>query len=366
MTKIYAELLVVIIAISLILPLASSHCSADFMPENRGHEIDPYKNVEGGNWSFKVGIEDDELKLKDVFYKDGTDVYKVFKEMKITVKGYHGEIEFPIPDFRENIFKVNQEKFRFEIKDTTEGRISITPLEAHDISVKIELARDTEVGDYQGKNEIYLDMGNGRPMKLSWSGSTDFSLNRKPDRLISMYLLLKEQGEFSSKISEDIPVARPTKKVLARISMDASGELGEMPLGSGLGVSKEKAAEGEVELKVSGDFDESKVINLNLDRELIGSRVEDISDMKVSIDGEELEYREPDELYGTEKEGYYVNMSKTKTSVYIRMNFSEHNVRIYEDVEEGGPSGVQPGSFAGLILGILVVVAGTVILFKKE
>jgi len=58
-----------------------------------------------------------------------------------------------------------------------------------------------------------------------------------------------------------------------------------------------------------------------------------------------------------------VNMTKSQTEVYVRMDFSEHNLRIYERTVEDV---ISPYSYVGLLIGALVVIAGAGLLFKKN
>ncbi|MFW6141137.1 MAG: hypothetical protein ACOC53_01080 [Candidatus Saliniplasma sp.] len=319
-------------------------------------------NYEGGNINFEVVDGEEEIFTIEDFEVDvDGDNYQMFENIEIEFEGSWAPITSEEKGSR---FRFDNDYFNLLLVDSEEGKLKVENKYGMERTIKVSIiiGRDVSLTD-----DMTLEVDDRLGIDFNLSGDVDYQIKRGPDGVSEYNFELKSEGVVESSIKEIIdetPPERVGNRPLPPISIGKDGTMEPPSFKSGLNVVSKNIKKGSVGLTVSGEFEESRIVRVSIDRNVIGKNISDMDDIIVEIDGEEVEHFEPwQDLYNTDEPGYYVNMTKSETEVFIRMDFSEHDIRVYERTTEDVLS---PYSYLGLLVGAIVVIAGAGILFKKN
>ncbi|MFO7792443.1 MAG: hypothetical protein R6W73_05600 [Candidatus Saliniplasma sp.] len=309
-----------------------------------------------------VESEEENFKIENYVVNIEDDEYHIFDEIEIECEDSLGDIQVSGDG---GLFKFENNNFNFQLNDSEEGILKVGNhfIQERVLDLSITLGDDVILTE-----NMNLKIKDRYDVIIHHIGDVKYSIEREPGELPEYIFELGKDGEIKSSIEEvtevdKTPTKRPEDRPLPPITIGKKG-IQEPSIESGLTVKKRNIKRGSVDLNISGEFEGSRIVRVSIDREMIGNNISDMDDIVVEVDGEEMDhYEEWHDIYGTDEPGYYLNMTKSETEVFVRMDFSEHNLRIYEKTSEDELS---PYSYLGLLIGAIVVIAGAGLLFKKE
>lgn len=328
----------------------------DVPTKNQDIHVSDWEHLE-----FSVTSDDGgSYKVTDVTYLEGKEDYSIFSEITISESWGYIPSEFDVGD--DNIQYMTSD-YKLYLRDSDTSFIEIKGLRQVEIEIIFELGDDVALDKWGDLDYLTLNINEGSQIRIDFSGS-DVTVENNAEGPDTIIFVMDSGGSIRCSV-EDIHAQTPARKILSEISLDEKGEIGWDKV-KGLSVERLKANKGDVEFKVTGDYSESKILHFNLDRELIGSEIEEI---KVKLDGEDIEHKNVEDLYSKDGSGYYVNITKDSTHVYVKMDFSEHTVNIYEEAEgsvEDTERGATLFDMVGVLIGIVIVIAAAGVLFYKR
>ncbi len=352
-------MVLIVILFALAIPYSAVAQSYDYGPNDR-ETTSISKSIRGTHILFDREITEENVIFTEIQYIFEDQEFLLFSEIIISI-----ENGFSIPSDQEpdiDDFKLIRPGLIVLFNDTEETEFSIQQTSNKQIDVKMILAPGVE-WEAPAEDRLNLIISEEHRMTIAWSEDTILSVE-KMQETVKVSFLLVDGGRVNTNLSM-IPQERGEN--VPRISVDHHGDIRQE--GPGISVTKRRAVKGEVELTISLEVPGSRIIQLNLSRELIGSDIRDLSDIRVSVNGEDIEYIGAGKLYDTDEQGYYVSIVNGETHVYLQLEESEQDVRVY-DISQDHTSIAQPLSLTemiGLSIGVIVVIAGiTALLFKKK
>ncbi|MFO7991355.1 MAG: hypothetical protein R6U61_03555 [Thermoplasmata archaeon] len=357
MNKITLKILPVFIILLTVSSVIVSGTYYDVHTKNQDIHVSDWEHLEFTITSDASGS----YMVTDVTYIDGEDSYKIFSE--ITISGSWGYIpsEFDVGD--DNLKYISSD-YNLYLRDSDTSFLEIQGVVKSELEVKFELGDDVTLDKWGDLDYLTLSINEKIQLRIDFTGAIDVSVENHAEEPDTINFVMNTGGHLKCSIEEK-QIQVPAGKILSEISLDGKGGLG-WEKAKGLSVERLRANRGDIKFKVTGDYSESKILHFNLDRELIGS---DIEDIKVKVDGEDIEHKKVKDIYSQNEAGYYVNVTKDSTHVYVRMDFSEHTVNIYEEsagsVEEVD-EGITPFDMLGVLIGIVIVIAAAGVLFYKR
>ncbi len=354
---------IILIAMFLILaiPYSGSVLSQTY-DQNEPQNTPISESFEGTYLAYDVEITEDMIIFTDVTYSYEDEEYDVFSEMII-----EGDFNMPFDSnsiFENDAFQFVRKGLHLTFNDTENGELRILQTSIDQVEVKIIIAPGIE-WEAPAEDHLGLIISDEHKLTISWSDGSHIRVEKIHDIVDISFTL--HTGGFVSTYMEYIPQEQEPEEHIPQISIDSQGYMSKE--GADISVVKRKVVKGDVELTVSSDIPGSRIIQLNLSRAFIGSEINDLSDIKVSLDGEELEYVGANKLHSTEEQGYYVSIVNGETHVFLSIDSTQHEVRVYE-VSQEVTSAAQPLSFTemvGIFVGIVVVIGGmTALFFKKK
>lgn len=335
----------------LLLLMMSSSVVANYIPSS-GYR-------EGTYLSFNAEFTEGGIVLTDVNYLFEGEEHAIFSSLII-----EADIEMepgaPIPPMGTEGFRYTEQEFQLMISDSESGEICIKQLTTVSVDVRMELAEGVELNDW-GHGYLTLHLSREHELTIEWSETTDIRVEQKATGTAKIEFSLGLDGIVETRVTP----RSYGDPVTDRITIDGEGTVIEVP--AGISIGNVITSPGDVEITVSSDVEGSRILQLNIGRELVGSEVNNLSDIRVSVDGEELNYMGSNEFYTTEEEGYYVLMVDDETHIFLRMTFSQHTIKVSEMPEAIDVSPTfNINGLLGLFIALTVVTIGAAVLFKKK
>lgn len=322
--------------------------------------------IDGEVLSFTSEFDGEHFIIEDVnldIEGEGLEVYKSISITSNDEMSTHPGV--PPKGFTDDVYTYNSGSFILRLSDVEGEFFFIKNIGLNTISLTLEIGLDMMLDSWIDEDGILLSSKNEHELMLSKTNDVDISVEERLGSPVTISLNIPPEGEVASTYLErGTPEENRRPKYIGRINVDGKG-YNYVPNRPGLSIDLQTAKKGSVELTLSNDVSGYEKVHIVLDNDLIGSNVQDISDIAVSLDGSDIEYIGYREFYTSEEtEGYYVNITNGETHVFIRMHFSERNLRVYERT----PTATSPGinSVYGLLLGIMIVVLGAGALFYKK
>lgn len=316
-------------------------------------------NYAGDDVTFEiVESEEDTFIIEDYRVTIEGNNYQIFEKIEIDTE----ESWAPISVEQEgDTFQFGNEHFDIQIED---GELEIGNHFKQGMILRVCITLGSDVSLTEN---MTLEINDTYDVNFNLDGDVEFQIEKESGTPPKYNFELGEEGDIQAYIKEivdDFPPRGPRNRPLPPITIGRDGTMQPPGPESGLMVVEREIKRGSVDLDISGEFEGSRIVRVSIDREMVGRNISDFDDIVVEVDGEELDHFDPwQDIYETDEPGYYVNMTKSQTEVYVRMDFSEHNLRIYERTVEDV---ISPYSYVGLLIGALVVIAGAGLLFKKK
>ncbi len=353
------KLMFLVILLALTIPYCAVAQYDEYTPAQQTAPIT--RSIEGTYISYDIEITDDSVILTDIRYTYENQEFALFSQIVVDVENGF-DYPFDSIPMGDDGFKLTRQGLHLSFNDTENSELRIISTSGYQIEVKIRMTPGAR-WEAPSKDSISMLISDDQRLTIAWSENSVVRVE-KTQETVDVSFLLERGGKIHTRLSGLPP---DTEQNIPEISIDRNGKLtGE---GAGISVMKKNAVKGDIELTVSKDTPGSRIIHLNLSRELIGSNINDLSNIKVAVNGEDIEYIGADKFYDTEEQGYYVSIVDGETHVYFNVNDVEQDVKIYE-VSQDVTSTAESLSFTemiGITIGIVVVMAGmTALFFKKK
>ena len=135
---------------------------------------------------------------------------------------------------------------------------------------------------------------------------------------------------------------------------------------NGMKIELDDAKNNRVRVRVSADFEEGKVIVINVENEVL--KFEELEDIKVYFDGEEIRMGKSEEVINaTGDEAVFVVAMDSEGAqflVYIP-HFSEHIIEIESLFEQMGEKLFTNTNYIVMVFGIIILIGLTGFIYKK-
>ncbi len=350
-------LIAVFLAFILIAPFVST-------AEIYNNDQDRYEvELEGDYTSFDIEVDEDEFIVKNFYLKLDGEYIEIFRKIVITIDSEDIPQQVQPPsEFTDGFYEYRTSYFKFQVESNEEDFLNIVFFDDDTKSIEYILGPEVELTSLD-ELSFQLSLSSKHEISISWGSELEYDTVHSETE-VSIRFEIDREVTISTgiDIDEDIepPVRRPH---VGRVTVDHQRRFEYKEIRPGLNMIFEKAEPGNIEFSFSSDFTGIETLHIVISREYIGSEIRDLSNLAVEFDGEDIEHMGFKQFYEREQDiGYYVNITDDQAHFFIRLEFSEHSLRIYDEamIDEIVFSPI------GLLLGLLVVATAAVVLFYKK